>query len=102
MAVNGVVPVVSPLLLVFLLLAVAGAAMLVCALLVRNLRLITRQRLNPFSAEGLQKAGNRQLSTRPTGAPPFFATPYARIATALVTIGASGTVFFVLWQMFTG
>lgn len=101
MAVNGVVPTLSPLLILCVLMAVAGAVMLIAALLLRNLRLVTQKKLNPFKVEDWQHAGNPGFSTRPAGAAPFFATTYARVAIALLTIGLSGVVVMGLWALFT-
>ncbi|ODT75578.1 MAG: hypothetical protein ABS76_33740 [Pelagibacterium sp. SCN 64-44] len=100
MAVGGVTPVLPPLMIVFLLMAVAGAFLLLSALTLRNFRLVTRHGLNPFRAADFQKAADPSFSTRPAGAPPFTQTAYARIAFGLLGLGATGLIVMLLWGLF--
>ncbi len=102
MAVYGVVPVLSPVLIAFMIMAVAGAFLLLLALLRRNLLLVSRQGLNPFSLRDAQRAGDAGLSTRPVGGPPFHHTRYARIAIGLLTLGSAGIIVMLLLDLFTG
>lgn len=102
LAVGGSVPLVSPLMALFLVLAVAGAMMLVAALLLRNLRLMTRHRLNLFSPADMQRAADPTLSTRSAGAVPFWRSPYARIALGLLVIGLSGLAILLIVHLFFG
>lgn len=101
MAINGVAPTLSPVFVVFLVVAIAGAFMLVAALLLRNVLLVTRKKLNPVNAADWQHAGNPGFSTRPAGAKPFFETTYARAAVALLATGTIGMVVMGLWALFS-
>lgn len=102
MAVGGVVPVLPPLLVLFLVMAALGGLLLAAALIRRNLLLVTRQRLNPFRAQDLQKAADPGFSTRSEGTGLFFDTTYARVALALLVGGGLGIVAMGLWGLFAG
>ncbi len=102
MAVGGVTPVLPPLLIVFLILAAAGAVMLVMALMLRNFRLVTQGGLNPLNPADLQKAADPSVSTRPAGAVRFAQTIYARVAFALLVAGGVGILGMGLWGLFGG
>ncbi len=102
MAVGGVVPTLSPLLLFFILIAVAGGLMLGAALMLRNLRLMRSGRLNPFNPAHLQIAADPTVTTRPPGAPKFSRSTYGRTAIGLLMVGGSGVVLMLLAQLFAG
>lgn len=102
MAINGHVPVVSPILIGFILITVAGGVMLIAALLRRNFLLVIEKRLNPFNAADLMKAGDPSFSTRKAGSGPFIQTRYARTAIWLLATGSVGTITMLLWQLFAG
>jgi len=102
LAINGVTPVLSPILLLFLGIALAGASMLIASLLKRNLLLVTQKRLSPTRADDLQKAGDPTFYTRPAGTPRFFETGYARLAVGLVSVGSTGVMAMLLWALFSG
>ncbi len=101
MAVNGMVPTLSPPLVLFLVMTVCGTVMLVAAMLVRNFRLVFEKRLSPFNPLDLQRAGDPSFSTRPAGSRPFSQTAYARLAAFLVGVGAGGVVIERLWALFS-
>ena len=102
MAVGGVAPTLSPLLVFFLVMAVAGAFLLVVALLLRNFRLVTQHGLNPFRLADIQRVANSAISTRPAGAPPFHRSTYGRVALALITVGGTGVIVMLLVGLFAG
>lgn len=102
MALDGVVPTLSPLLILCLVLMMAGAFMLALALLVRNYRLVTKERLNPFSAADLQRAGDPTVSTRAADSLPFHRSLYGRLATGLFGLGAAGTAIMLSVALFAG
>lgn len=100
LAVDGVTPTLPPMLVLFLVMAAAGGFMLAAALLWRNVRLVTRKRLNPLSLGDLYKAADPAFSTREPGARPFSDTLYAQIAFALLVMGGLGIVTTGLWGLF--
>jgi hypothetical protein len=102
LAINGNVPVVSPVLIGFVLITLAGGAMLIAALLKRNFLLVADKRLNPFRPSDLIKAGDPSFSMRKPGALPFNRTRYARTAIGLLAVGSVGTTAMLLWQLFVG
>ena len=102
MAVNGITPVLHPLLVVLVFLALAGAALLLAALLRRNLLLVTKKGLNPFSFRDAQRAADPTFSTRSAGALPFHQSLYGRIALGLLAIGVTGITIMVLADLFGG
>ncbi len=102
MAVNGIAPVLHPLLVVFIFLSLAGAVLLLAALLRRNLLLVTQKGLNPFSLGDAQRAADPTFSTRPAGAPPFHRTLYGRVALGLLTVGVTGIIVMLLVELFGG
>ena len=99
MAIGGVVPVLNPALIGFVLMALSGGFLLVLALLRRNLALVTRHGINPFRLADIQRAADSSLSTRAAAAP-FHRTLYGRIALALLAAGLCGLAVTVLVELF--
>ncbi|UYN98890.1 MAG: hypothetical protein KIT02_13250 [Devosia sp.] len=101
LATGGVTPTLPILLVVFVVLALAGAMLLLLALLRRNLLLVGKRRLNPFSPADVQRAADPGLSTRRAGQVPFWQTLYARLALMLLVTGLSGVIVMTLVQLFS-
>lgn len=102
MAIGGSAPTLSPLLVVFLVMAAAGAFLSIAALLLHNLRLVTQHGLNPFSLADIQRVANTAISTRRAGSPPFHRSTYGRVALTLLTVGAAGVIVMLLLALFGG
>ncbi|GEM_PF-1357656 len=102
LAVSGVTPVLSPLLVLFLITVALGGFMFAAALIWRNVLLVTRGRLNPLRITDLGKAADPGFSTRAAGAKPFINTLYARLAFIMLILGGAGLVGTGLWGLFNG
>ncbi len=102
LAVGGVTPVLSPLLVLFMIMVALGGFMFAAALIWRNVLLVTRRRLNPLRITDLGKAADPRFSARDTGAKPFISTLYARLAFIMLVMGGAGLVSTGLWGLFNG
>ena len=95
MATGGVTPHLSPLFVLFLVLSVCGAVLLLVALVRRNLVLVFRDKLNPFSVTDAMRA-----AAMLTGTTPFTRTRYGRVALTLLVTGLVGLTGVWLWELF--
>lgn len=102
MAVNGVVPVVSPWLVGSVALLVLGLFLALLVLMRRNWRLVVTHGLNPFSIADAQRAANPALSTLRPGEKPFAASGFGRFSLTCIGLGMAGSIVTGLWALFAG
>lgn len=101
MSVNGVAPVVSPIVVIFVLVFVAGALMAVLWRGRRNL-LLVRKGFNPFSFKDFATLMNADPARILPGEKPFLAGRYGRISLGLMLVGGLGTAIALVARLFLG